>query len=88
MEDSVILKYEQTLSVCFVRRVWEGVGELEGGVSASQSVCVCEQRGAGGEGMGQGDEGRYRFSLWLEKPYLQKHRKKGLLAEWLASALS
>lgn len=39
VEDSVILKYEQTLSVCFVGQVCRGEGR-GGGVSASQSVCV------------------------------------------------
>lgn len=66
-------------------------GGWGGGVSASQSVCVSEGEwgggGMGGWGWG-GGEGRYRFSLWLEKPYLQKHRKKELLAERLASMFS
>lgn len=30
-------------------------------------------------------KGCYRPSLWLGKPYLRKHRKKGLLAQQLAS---
>lgn len=50
VEDSVILKYEQTLSVCFVGQVCRGEGGRERGrggvreggegVSASQSMCV------------------------------------------------
>lgn len=53
VEDSVILKYEQTLSVCFVGRVWEGERGMGGGVSASQSVCVSEGEW-GGEVWGRG----------------------------------
>lgn len=65
-----------------------GGGGRMGGRGLCEPVRVCERRGVGGGGLGEGDEGRYRFSLWLEKPYLQKHRKKGLLPERLASAFS
>lgn len=44
VEESVILKYEQTLSVCSVGQVCTGVGwgreRGRGRGSASQSVCV------------------------------------------------
>lgn len=39
VEESVIRKYEQTLSVCSVGQVCGGVGG-GGGFSASQSMCV------------------------------------------------
>lgn len=70
VEDSVILKYEQTLSVCFVGQVCRegGAGVGEGVLCKPVRVCVL-------------GKGCYCFSLWLEKPYLQKHRKKGLLAK-------
>lgn len=42
VEESVILKYEQTLSVCSAGQVFKEGGKGEEGVggSASQSVCV------------------------------------------------
>lgn len=68
---SVVPKYEQTLSVCFVGASTKGGGQGGGagreGGSLQASPCVLG--------------GVLSLSLWLEKPYLQKHRKKGLLAQ-------
>lgn len=70
VEESVILKYEQTLSVCTAGQVCRGGGGERGrrGESLQASPCVCW-------------EGLLLLSLWLGKPYLQKHREKGLLAQ-------
>lgn len=67
-----------------------GRGGDGGGRGLCKPVRVCERGGVGKGRYGRegGGEGRYRFSLWLEKPYLQKHRKKELLAERLASMFS